>query len=80
MTLKLITQSESWKQEVQTDVVETLKRALAAAESGELTGVAIAATTKDACTWTTFSKRAAGGLMLGAVARLNFRLIAIDEP
>lgn len=77
--LKLITQAQSWRSEVQEDVVDTLRKALARAEAGEINGVAIAATCVDGCTWTTFSKRDKGGLLLGAMARLNYRLIEIDQ-
>lgn len=77
--LRLITQAESWSKEVHEDVVKVLRDALARAEAGEITGVALAMTSVDECTVTYFSKREASALMLGAVVRLQDALLRNDS-
>lgn len=78
-TLSLITRAESWHNEVCEDVVKTLETMLERAKTGELQGVAIAATTIDGATVTTYSKMDRTGLLLGALARLQHRIIAAEE-
>lgn len=70
-TLKVVTQRDSWLQEVDQNVIETLESMLERARAGELTGVAICATTKDNCTVTSYSKLDRTAMMLGAVTRLQ---------
>ena len=79
--LRLITQEESWKAAVQADVVERLERWLARAKAGELTCIAIAASTVDNATLYGWSDGVPGGkaLMVAGIARLQFAFMADDH-
>lgn len=74
--LKLITQTESWKQEVQVDVVTRLRELLAQAESGEIQGIAYAAATADNCIATGFTKNDAQSAIIGGLERVKHRMLA----
>lgn len=77
--LKLITQPESWRQEVAIDVVERLKELLAQAEAGELQGFAYAAATIDNCIATGFTKNDAQSAIIGGLERVKHRMLAGEQ-
>jgi hypothetical protein len=76
---RLITQPESWKSEVQEDVVSRLRTLLEKAESGELQGIAYAAVTIDRCVMTGFTKNDDQSGIIGGLARVQHRMIAGEE-
>ncbi|KQS79036.1 hypothetical protein ASG25_10645 [Rhizobium sp. Leaf384] len=76
---RLITQPESWKSEVQNDVVTRLRELLEMAESGELQGIAYSASTVDGCVMTGFTKSADQNGIIGGLARVQYRMIAGEE-
>ncbi|PZO78451.1 MAG: hypothetical protein DI629_12185 [Mesorhizobium amorphae] len=59
-------------------VILVLKDWLRQAEEGKLIAVALAATTHDSCTQTRIGG-SEGALLLGAVARLQHRLLVLDD-
>jgi hypothetical protein len=59
---------------VSQDAVRVLRKALDMAESGELTAVAIAGMRKDEGGWNTWSASENFALLLGAVARMMYRM------
>ena len=73
---RVITQTESWKQEVQFDVVERLRDLLTMAESGEIQGIAYAAVTADNCVVTGFTKNDGQSAIIGGLARVQHRMLA----
>ncbi|MFD1945058.1 hypothetical protein [Paradevosia shaoguanensis] len=77
--LRLITQTESWKQEVQVDVVTRLRELLAMAEAGELQGIAYAAATTDNMIATGFTKNNAQSAIIGGLARVTHRMLAGED-
>jgi hypothetical protein len=48
--LKVVTKQESWLEYVRTDVINMLEDLLARAKTGEITGIAVAATNADGST------------------------------
>jgi hypothetical protein len=74
--LKVITQTESWQQEVKEDVVAMIKRLLQCAEAGEIQGLAYAAVTIDGCTLDAFSKSANHAILIAGLERVKFRLLS----
>lgn len=74
--LRVITQTESWAQEVQTDVVTRLRELLAQAESGELQGIAYAAACADNMIATGFTKNNAQSAIIGGLERVKHRMLA----
>jgi len=74
--LRVITQTESWKAEVKVDVVERLRELLAAAEAGEIQGIAFSATTIDDCVITGFSKNTNQAAIIGGLERVKHRMLA----
>lgn len=77
--LRVITQTESWKSEVRTDVVERLRELLAMAESGELQGFAYAAACVDGMTATGFTKNDNQSAIIGGLARVQHRMLASED-
>jgi len=77
--LKVITQTESWRQEVQDDVVDRLRELLAKAEAGEIQGIAYAAATIDNCISTGFTKNNAQSAIIGGLERVKHRMLAGEE-
>ena len=61
------------------DAVAVLEQWLAKAKAGELVGVAIAAVRYDGATSTGYSKCANVGTLIGAIARLQHRVIEAHE-
>jgi hypothetical protein len=61
------------------DVVEKLEEALEKAKSGELSSVAIAIVYRDGCTGSSWSAPLSYSILIGAVARLQHRLIASGD-
>ena len=74
--LRVITQTESWAQEVQADVVSTLRELLARAEAGEIQGIAYAANCADNLVLTGFSKRNNQSAIIGGLERVKHRMLA----
>lgn len=74
--LRVITQTESWKQEVQADVVERLTELLEAAKAGEIQGIAYSAVTVDGMVATGFTKNAHQSAIIGGLVRVQHRMIA----
>lgn len=72
--LRLITQPESWAREAQPGLVEQLEIWLAAAKAGEIIGVAMAAECSDGLIMTGLTPSRHRGLLIGAVAHLQYRL------
>lgn len=77
--LRVITQTESWKQEVQADVVERLAELLEMARSGELQGIAYAAVSTDNMVVTGFTKNNNQSAIIGGLARVQHRMIAGED-
>jgi hypothetical protein len=77
--LRVITQTESWRQEVQDDVVMRLRSLLEQAEAGEIQGIAYAASTVDGMVQTGFTKNNAQSAILGGLARVQHRMIAGED-
>lgn len=73
--LKLITQTESWKTEVQVDVVERLRELVAMAEAEEIQGIAYSAATIDNMTLTGFTKNNAQNAIIGGLERVKHRML-----
>jgi len=76
---RVITQTESWKQEVQTDVVERLRDLLSMAESGEIQGIAYAAAGIDNTVITGFTKNNAQTAIIGGLARVQHRMLSGED-
>jgi len=76
--LRIITQPESWKQEVRADVVTRLRELLEMAESGELQGIAYAGSCMDGMTVTGFTKNNAQSAILGGLARVQHHMLASE--
>lgn len=74
--LKVITQTESWAQEVQTDLIKQLNHLLTLAHSGELQGLAYAGITIDDCTITGFSKNQNQAMLIGGLERVKFKMLS----
>lgn len=74
--LRVITQTESWAQEVQTDVVCCLRELLAQAESGEIQGIAYSCATLDNMVATGFTKNNAQSAIIGGLERVKHRMLA----
>jgi len=77
--LRLITQTESWKQEVQVDVVTRLRELLAMAEAGEIQGIAYAAATTDNMVATGFTKNNAQSAIIGGLERVKHRMLSGED-
>ena len=75
-TLRLITQTESWAQEVQADVVESLRTLLAQAEAGEIQGIAYACASTDNAVITGFTKNNAQSAIIGGLERVKRRMLS----
>lgn len=76
--VRVITQTESWRQEVQRDVIETLERLLEQAHSGELQGIAYAGVTADNCVVTGFSKDNGRSAIIGGLERVKHRMLTME--
>ena len=76
--VRVITQAESWKQEVREDVVVRLRELLAMAESGEIKGIAYAATTADNAVITGYSKSENFSALVGGLSNVQFRMLKAD--
>lgn len=74
--LRIITQTESWRQEVQADVVSQLRELLAMAESGEIQGFAYAAASADSMVISGFTKNNYQSAIIGGLARVQHRMIS----
>lgn len=77
--LRVITQTESWKAEVQQDVVERLRELLAQAEAGEIQGIAYAAVTLDNMIATGFTKNNAQSAIIGGLERVKHRMLSGEQ-
>lgn len=77
--VRVITQTESWHQEVQTDVVTRLRELLVMAESGEIQGIAYAAATADNCVATGFTKNNAQSAIIGGLERVKHRMLSGED-
>jgi hypothetical protein len=74
--LRVITQTESWRQEVQADVVSCLRDLLAMAEAGEIQGFAYSAVCADMCVSTGFTKDVNRSAIIGGLERVKHRMLA----
>lgn len=72
--IRLITQEESWRAEVNESVIELLEDLLERAKAGEFTGMAVAATIKDGQTMSAFSNMANIAPLIGAIVRMQMRI------
>lgn len=77
--LRVITQTESWKQEVQADVVERLREILKMAEAGEIQGFAYAALGIDNTVITGFTKNDGQSAIIGGLARVQHRMLSGEQ-
>lgn len=78
-TLRVITQTESWSKEVQTDVVARLSELLEMAKSGEIQGIAYSCALIDGCTATGFTKNNAQSAIIGGLERVKHRMLAGED-
>lgn len=78
-TLKLITQEQSWLNEVQADVVERLRTLLEKAEAGEIQGFAFAGLSVDGMTITCATKNDNQAMLIGAIERVKYRMLASED-
>lgn len=78
-TVRVITQPESWAQEVRSDVVRALEELLERAKSGEIQGLAYACATIDNCVSTGFTKSNAHSAILGGLERVKFRMLSGED-
>lgn len=74
--LKVLTQQESWLQEVDASIVQMLEDVLARAKQGEFTGMALSFTCKDGSTFGTYSKMDHQGLIIAGLERLKFGMLS----
>lgn len=74
--LRVITQTESWASDVKADVVERLRELLAAAEAGEIRGIAYSALCADGMTMTGCSKSENQAAIIGGLERVKHRMLA----
>jgi len=72
--LRVITQTESWKQEVQADAVRLLEEWLAMAKSGELQGVALAGVRIGERQMTAFSKSENRNILIAGMTQCTYRM------
>lgn len=77
--LKLITQPESWKQEVKEDVVCQLRDLLSKAETGELQGFIFVGLTIDRCVITAATKNSDQAGLIGGLERVKHRMLASEN-
>lgn len=75
---RVITQAESWKQAVQTDVVERLEELLEMAKSGEITGIAYSSSCADGMTLTGYTKTENRLQIVGGLELVKYRMISDD--
>jgi hypothetical protein len=73
--LRVITQTESWAQEVQADVVDRLRMLLSMAESGEIQGIAYSAAGADNSIFTGFTKNNSQSAVIGGLERVKHRML-----
>lgn len=73
--LRVVTREEEWRKDVQRSVIETIEEVLEMAKSGEIDGIAFAATLKTGDTFSNWSRRNQTPLLNGAIAILQHRLI-----
>lgn len=73
--LRVITQTESWKQEVQADVVGRLEELLALAKEGEIQGIAYSAACIDNAVRAGFTKSSAHNAIIGGLERVKFMML-----
>lgn len=77
--MKVITQTESWRSEVNEDVVSTLRALLERAEAGELQGIAYSIATVDNCVVTGVTKNDAQSAIIGGLERIKFRMLRGED-
>lgn len=77
-TLRVITQTESWAQEVRQDVVETLELLLAQAKSGKLLGVAYSGVTADGMVVTGYTKTTGLNATIGGLERVKHHMLQAE--
>lgn len=77
--LKVITQPESWRQEIREDVVSHLRGLLDRAEAGEIQGIAYSCASVDNCVVTGFTKNDAQSAIIGGLERVKHRMLADED-
>lgn len=73
--LRVITKTESWKQEVNQSIIERLEYALDMAKRGELEWVAIVGGTRDDMVYHSYSSTDNRSEMLGTLERLKYNIL-----
>lgn len=73
--LRVITQTESWANEVKLDVIEHLEYLLDKAKTGEILGIAYAANTSDNMVITGSTKSVEQLKIVGGLERIKHRMI-----
>jgi diketogulonate reductase-like aldo/keto reductase len=73
--LRVITQTESWSQEVQVDVVERLSELLKMAKAGEIQGIAYSALNADGSVSFGYTKTSDQNAILGGLVRVQYRMV-----
>ena len=78
-TIKLVTEPEVWRDEVNAACIDRLEELLGKAKTTGLTGFALAWTEKGNAAATAFTKSDNRYSLIGAVAELQHRLIAVGD-
>lgn len=76
---KVITQKESWAQEVQQDVVVRLRSLLEQAESGDIQGFAFVGVCLDGTVLTCATKNDDQCKIIGGMERMKFRMLKSED-
>lgn len=77
--LKVITQQESWAEEVRQDVVERLEYLIECARSGELQGFVLVGLTADNMVITATTKNGDQAKLIGGIERVKFRMLSAED-
>lgn len=77
--LKVITQKESWAEEVKQDVIERLEYFLECAKSGELQGFVMVGLTADNMVITCATKNDDQTKLIGGLERIKHRMLCSED-
>lgn len=78
-TFKVITQKESWAQEVKQDVVDQLRLLLEQAESGDIQGFAFVGVCLDGTVLTCSTKNDDQCKIIGGMERIKYRMLKAED-
>lgn len=76
--VRIITQQESWRTEVQADVVDRLRLLLSKAEAGEIQGFVFIGLSIDDCIITAATKNNDQAKLIGGMERVKHRMLAAE--